>query len=72
MTVEKLLTIYAIGSAITHTWQGLHWLADKLNAERNAIIKKHVYDDHRLPLKICTEDECINLKMGEVSLIRTD
>ena len=67
--IEHLLTLYAIGSAVTHTAMAGQWFITKARSERSAIIAKHVKSAHRSALKHCREAECVKLGYGTQTVV---
>lgn len=59
-TINDLLTIYAVGSAISHTAAGAKWLVKTVDTERKAILVYHVRH-HKKPIKKCSQDSCQKL-----------
>lgn len=60
-TISDALTVYAVGSAITHTVQAIRWLYTTGETERSHYIAAHVRDGHNNRLRYCQVDDCSKL-----------
>ena len=56
--ISEALTLYAVGSAVTHTVQALRWLYKAGQTERSHYIAAHVQDAHGQRLRYCQIGDC--------------
>ena len=59
--ISEALTLYAVGSALTHTVQAVRWLWRTGQTERSHYIAAHVQNAHGQRLRYCQIDDCQKL-----------
>jgi hypothetical protein len=64
ITVDELLTTYAVSAAVTHTVMAANWTMRRIKIyvgpDRHTILKNHVWN-HDMSIKNCTRDSCPKL-----------